>query len=709
MSLFNLFNRDQKKPKTGVNNLRPLKVFLSHAHSDRDAVRELYSRLKSDGIDAWLDREKLLPGQDWELEIRKAVIESDAVIVCLSKQFNQAGFRQKEVRLALDEAMIKPEGTIFIIPVRLEECDTLEVLRKWHWVDLFESDGYEMLIRALRARAERIGAGLNVVKPLEIKKPTKEKSKGEELKRDKKEELYIPPAKTEADIKADRKQQIEQVVKEFARTVGINVSLAKTYDDLLVFDWNLMQSFEDLQLHGTLPILASLERKTSEKNIEFIRQILIERVTGKGRISLLFLFCDPELLDTARRSASILKDVYAYNVVLFDQKNLVDIASSQDQITTLRRFILSQIDLTTISPYIITGPTPEDFFFGREHELREITEHIKSSSYTIIGGRRIGKTSILNRLHRVRLKNAGFRTIYNDCSVVTDFESFLATPIRSWQPDSPINAPSTFGELLNNPPKDKPLVLLLDEADKLVPSDKQANWKLFNTLRSLVNSNMLQVVLSGERTLQDALRDSKSPLFNFANEIILGPLDYKAVDVLVTQPLKRLEIELIGQKEIVDQIWSFTSGHPNIVQRLCRRLIEKINKSRVRRISIEDVNDVIRDVNFQRQDFLDTYWENTSNLEKIVTLIMVELNHVSTLSEIRQAIFKRCDFNPSASQTDDALKRLTDLRSILKRTDHGYGFAVESFPRVVTDTLTLNDMFEILTENYEGESNGNSK
>jgi hypothetical protein len=81
---------------------RPLKVFLCHAHSDKDAVRELYQRLKKDGIDAWLDREKLLAGSDWELEIRKAVLESDAVIVCLSKQFNQAGFRQKEVRLALD-------------------------------------------------------------------------------------------------------------------------------------------------------------------------------------------------------------------------------------------------------------------------------------------------------------------------------------------------------------------------------------------------------------------------------------------------------------------------------------------------------------------------------------------------------------------------------------------------------------------------------
>lgn len=39
---------------------RSLKVFLSHAHSDAKAVRALYNRPTMDGIDAWLDKEKLL-------------------------------------------------------------------------------------------------------------------------------------------------------------------------------------------------------------------------------------------------------------------------------------------------------------------------------------------------------------------------------------------------------------------------------------------------------------------------------------------------------------------------------------------------------------------------------------------------------------------------------------------------------------------------
>jgi hypothetical protein len=148
------------------NQQRPIKVFICHAHSDKNAARDLYVRLTRDGVDAWLDKEKLLPGQDWELEIRRAVRASDAFVVCLSRQFNEAGFRQKEVRLALDAAMEKPEGEIYIIPARLEECELPESLRKLHQVDLFEEDGYDKLVASLRLRAMKIGVPAPSAQPV---------------------------------------------------------------------------------------------------------------------------------------------------------------------------------------------------------------------------------------------------------------------------------------------------------------------------------------------------------------------------------------------------------------------------------------------------------------------------------------------------------------------------------------------------------------
>ena len=66
---------------------RPLRVFLCHAREDKPTVRELYRQLCAEGwLDVWLDEEKLLPGQNWDIEIEKAVEATDAVIVCLSSR-----------------------------------------------------------------------------------------------------------------------------------------------------------------------------------------------------------------------------------------------------------------------------------------------------------------------------------------------------------------------------------------------------------------------------------------------------------------------------------------------------------------------------------------------------------------------------------------------------------------------------------------------
>jgi len=97
--------------------------------------------------------EKLQPGQDWQNEIRNALLKSDAVLVCLSHGFNkQQGYRHEELKLALEKAKLLPDDEIFIIPVRLEKCDLPESLRHLHRVDLFRSGGYKKLIQTLKLK-----------------------------------------------------------------------------------------------------------------------------------------------------------------------------------------------------------------------------------------------------------------------------------------------------------------------------------------------------------------------------------------------------------------------------------------------------------------------------------------------------------------------------------------------------------------------------
>ena len=142
---------------------KKLKVFLCHASTDKETVRDLYQRFIDEGwLDPWLDEKKILAGQNWEIEIQNTVRNSHVVLVCLSQSaITREGYIQREISLALDTAEEKPEGTIFIIPVRLENCDIPQRLKKYHWVNYFDADGYRQIIKSLQTRA--ISLDINIV------------------------------------------------------------------------------------------------------------------------------------------------------------------------------------------------------------------------------------------------------------------------------------------------------------------------------------------------------------------------------------------------------------------------------------------------------------------------------------------------------------------------------------------------------------------
>ena len=141
-----------------TEHTQKLKVFLCHAVENKPIVGVLFERLKADGFDPWLDTDSLLPGMNWDLEIQKAMRASDAVIVCLSNaSIQKEGYVQKEIKTAqriLDE---KPEGTIFLLPVQLEDCEIPFSLRDVQWARYYEPDGYEKIVKALKFRARQLG------------------------------------------------------------------------------------------------------------------------------------------------------------------------------------------------------------------------------------------------------------------------------------------------------------------------------------------------------------------------------------------------------------------------------------------------------------------------------------------------------------------------------------------------------------------------
>jgi|SRR6476661_5154479 len=139
---------------------RQLKVFLCHGSEDKSKVRALCASLRAEGHNVWLDEDSLLPGEEWDPAIRRAVRDCHVILVCLSKTSTaKTGYVQKEIRVALDRADEKPEGTTYIIPVRLDDCDPPERLSKWQRVDLFAENGPDRLKQALKRVATDLGLG----------------------------------------------------------------------------------------------------------------------------------------------------------------------------------------------------------------------------------------------------------------------------------------------------------------------------------------------------------------------------------------------------------------------------------------------------------------------------------------------------------------------------------------------------------------------
>ena len=142
-----------------------IQIFLAHASEDQEKVIEIYDSLLKRGYAPWLDKKNLIAGQNWKKEIFKAINNSDIFIACFSsKSINKTGFIQRELKLALDKLVEIPESKIFLIPLRLDNCSIPELqrpdlginLRDIHWLDFWEQDGFEKLIKAIKSSQHRI-------------------------------------------------------------------------------------------------------------------------------------------------------------------------------------------------------------------------------------------------------------------------------------------------------------------------------------------------------------------------------------------------------------------------------------------------------------------------------------------------------------------------------------------------------------------------
>ena len=129
-----------------------VRIFISYARPDSEKAVLLFNELSNFGFDVWFDQVSLLPGQLWENEIKKAIKDSEFFILLSSKNsVDKRGYIQKEIKFALEIYKEVPEGQIYVIPLRLDDCEIPPSLAPIQYVDLFPDwkVGIEKLIKAI--------------------------------------------------------------------------------------------------------------------------------------------------------------------------------------------------------------------------------------------------------------------------------------------------------------------------------------------------------------------------------------------------------------------------------------------------------------------------------------------------------------------------------------------------------------------------------
>ncbi len=303
-----------------------------------------------------------------------------------------------------------------------------------------------------------------------------------------------------------------------------------------------------------------------------------------------------------------------------------------------------------MNPFTFGNPIKDPArFHGREAEIRQITNRLLSSAHestSIIGERRIGKTSLLYHLSHPEVSARLGLTPDKFCLVYADFQGLTdITPTRFWQRVLKKMSRSVYDESLKpsieklsgqesfdlfdledlfESTQDKGLtvVLMMDEFE-YVTQNPNFKGDFFGGLRALAIHHGVALIPATRRELVDLCHSEEikgSPFFNIFANVVLRPFSRAEVDELLGGYSAAAETEVTPAEH--DFIWSLGGGYPFFVQMAGHYLFE----GRAQGLDGEALAKFTAS-NFDAQaDSHYTYlWSHCTESEKITLIVVLTL------------------------------------------------------------------------------------
>ncbi len=271
-----------------------------------------------------------------------------------------------------------------------------------------------------------------------------------------------------------------------------------------------------------------------------------------------------------------------------DINGLIVLLQSPVPLNAFASIIAAQISLARISPYETGGGVDkEPVFFGRAQLLAHIINR-DLANYLVVGGRQLGKSSLLKALDR---RYADHLTIACHYLSLTsdDVTMHLARELGlSWQ--------ASLKEILDHiafSNTKKIHLFLIDEADEFVQAESERGYATLKRLRGLSEEGRCYFILAGYWHLyRHAALDYQSPLKNFGETLVIGALEEDACRKLATEPMSSMNIQYADEKGL-ERLLEATGQRANLISISCNEILRKLDIYK-RFISAQDVEISLR-------------------------------------------------------------------------------------------------------------------
>ena len=305
-----------------------------------------------------------------------------------------------------------------------------------------------------------------------------------------------------------------------------------------------------------------------------------------------------------------------------------------------------------MNPFTFGNPIRDPTrFYGREEEIRQIVNRLRSSAHestSIVGERRIGKTSLLKYLDNTDVATNLGLPPDEYCMVYIDFQGLTdITPQRFWdrvlhKMERSICLPDLAPEIQQVRKQDTfdlfdledlfevigdaglTTVLLMDEFE-YVTQNPNFGPDFFGGLRTLAIHQNLPLVTATRRELVDLCHSEEikgSPFFNIFANVVLRPFSRQDVYELLDGYLAETDLTFsLREKELVIGLGG---GYPFFTQMAGHYLVEAKQKGLKGAAFLQDV---VANFDAQSDSHFTYMWSHSSESEKITLLAVISLNH----------------------------------------------------------------------------------